>query len=115
MKSIRLVLTLTLVTSVFVATGINGVKGLGQGTSSSEWVAYLGADNQGIGIHTPGTPDFTAYRALGDGTTGPGGSACSYVAPIRTFALKKGMCLEYSLYLTVGTLDEIQHRFGEPK
>ncbi len=100
---------------ILAENGKEGVEGLGLGASTSEWVAYLDPNNWGIGIYTPGTTDFTCYRALGDGTTGPGGSACSYVAPIRTFALKKGMCLEYSLYLTVGTLDEIQHRFGELK
>ncbi len=95
--------------------GKKGKEGLGQGKSSSEWVAYLDDNNWGVGIYTPGTTDFTAYRALGDGTTGPGGSACSYVAPLRTFALTKGLEIEYDVYLTIGTLDEIKTRFERLK
>ena len=91
--------------------GRDGVDGLGIDHSSSEWVAYVDDNDWGIGIYTPGTPEFTCYRALGDGTTGPDGSACSYVAPIRTFALTTGLELEYTVYLTIGTLAEIQERF----
>ena len=67
----------------------------------------------GIGLFTPGTTQFTCYRALGDGKTGQNGSACSYVAPIRTFVLKKGMTLKYRIYLTTGSLQEIQSRFAK--
>lgn len=88
-----------------------GQDGLGLGSSSSEWVAYLDDNQWGVGIYTPGTTDFTVYRALGDGTTGETGSACSYVAPLRTFALTKGMELRYEVYLTIGTLEEIKARF----
>jgi len=88
-----------------------GADGLGLGSSSSEWVAYLDEDKWGVGIYTPGTSEFTVYRALGDGNTGEQGSACSYVAPLRTFALKKGMELRYEVYLTIGTLKEIEDRF----
>ena len=95
--------------------GKKGKEGLGQGASSSSWVAYLDDDNWGVGIYTPGTTDFTVYRALGDGTTGPNGSACSYVAPLRTFSLTAGLVVEYDVYLTIGTLDEIQTRFGALK
>jgi hypothetical protein len=95
--------------------GKEGVEGLGLGASTSEWVAYLDDDNWGVGIYTPGTTDFTVYRALGDGATGPNGSACSYVAPLRTFALTKGKEIEYDVYLTIGTLDEIKARFEKLK
>ena len=95
--------------------GKNGKEGLGQEASSSSWVAYLDDDNWGIGIYTPSTTDFTTYRALGDGTTGPTGSACSYVAPLRTFALTNGLKVEYDVYLTIGNLDEIKTRFEKLK
>lgn len=92
--------------------GKKGKEGLGLGASTSEWVAYLDDNGWGVGIYTPGTTDFTAYRALGDGTTGEKGSAASYVAPLRTFALTKGLVVEYDVYLTIGTLKEIQQRFA---
>jgi hypothetical protein len=97
---------------VLAENGKEGTEGLGRGSSTSSWVAYLDDKNWGIGIYTPGTPEFTAYRALGNGTTGPGGSACSYVAPIRTFALTKGLIMEYEVYLTIGTLEQIGMRFA---
>jgi len=95
--------------------GKEGVAGLGLGASSAGWVAYLDDSGWGIGIYTPGTTEFTAYRALGDGTTGPTGSAASYVAPLRTFALTNGRVVEYDVYLTIGTLEEIQTRFEKLK
>ena len=91
------------------------VDGLGLGASTSEWVAYLTDDNWGIGIYTPGTTNFTVYRALGNGSTGESGSACSYVAPLRTFALTGGLEVKYDVYLTIGTLDEIEQRFNALK
>lgn len=95
--------------------GKKGTEGLGLGASTSEWVAYLDDKGWGVGIYTPGTTDFTVYRALGNGTTGPEGSACSYVAPLRTFALTKNLVVEYNVFITVGTLDEISNRFKELK
>jgi len=100
---------------ILAENGRDGVDGLRTAKSSSEWVAYLDDDNWGIGIYTPGTPAFTCYRALGDGTTGSEGSAASYVAPIRTFDLVEGLVVEYTVYLTVGTLTEIQERFAALK
>jgi hypothetical protein len=100
---------------ILAENGRKGDAGLGLGASSSEWVAYLDDDGWGVGIYTPGTTDFTVYRALGDGTTGESGSACSYVAPLRTFALTPGLVLEYDVYLTIGTLEEIEQRFNALK
>jgi hypothetical protein len=96
---------------ILAENGRDGVDGLAIDHSSSEWVAYLDENDWGIGIYTPGTSEFTCYRALGNGTTGPSGSACSYVAPIRTFALTTGLKMDYTVYLTIGTLEEIQARF----
>jgi hypothetical protein len=91
--------------------GKEGTDGLSYGKSSSHWFAWLDEHGHGVGIYTPGTEDFKVYRALGDGSTGPHGSACSYLAPLRTFSLTKGLVLEYTAYLTIGSLDEIQARF----
>ncbi len=85
------------------------------GTASDEWIAYLDTNDWGIGVFTPGTQSFTCYRAEGDGTKGPKGSACSYVAPIRKFSLRRGQVIEYDVYLTLGTLDEIEKRFTDVK
>lgn len=81
------------------------------GKAPEQWVAYLDEDDWGIGICTPGTSDFTCYR-FGQGATGPAASPCSYVSPIRTFALTNGLIVEYDVFLMVGTLDEIQAGFS---
>ena len=75
------------------------------------WLAFVDDKNFGIGICTPGTDEAVTYRHKGNGSTGPDGSACSYVAPVRTIQLKKGTVVDYEFYLTIGTLDEIQARF----
>lgn len=86
-----------------------------RGHSSTEWVAYLNNKNWGIGIYTPGTSEFVCYRALGNGETGPDGSACSYVAPVRQFALTQNLVVTYDVYLTIGKLIKIKSVFNEQK
>jgi hypothetical protein len=78
----------------------------------TEWLAFVDDDGFGIGIHTPGTDQAVTYRHRGNGSTGPDGSACSYVAPVRTMQLKKGTVVDYHFHLTIGTLDEIRRRFA---
>ena len=78
-----------------------------------EWLAYVNDKNSGIGIFTPGTKEAVNYRFKGNGKTGPTGSACSYVAPIRTIKLTKGEAVDYEFHLTIGTLDEIRARFAK--
>lgn len=75
------------------------------------WLAYVNDKDFGIGIYTPGTNEAVTYRFRGNGKTGPVGSACSYVAPIRTLQLKNGTVVDYEFYLTIGSLDEIRERF----
>ena len=77
------------------------------------WLAYVDDKDFGIGILTPGTKEAVTYRFRGNGKTGPEGSACSYVAPIRTLKLTKGEAVDYEFYLTIGTLDEIRARFAQ--
>jgi hypothetical protein len=83
-----------------------------RGKASENWVAYLDDKDWGIGIYTPGTETFTCYRFKGDGKTGPTGSACSYVAPLRRFSLQKGLAVDYEVFLTIGSLAEIRKRFA---
>lgn len=75
------------------------------------WLAFVDDKNFGIGICTPGTKEAVTYRHKGNGSTGPNGSACSYVAPIRTLQLEKGTVVDYEFFLTIGTLEEIRARF----
>lgn len=82
---------------------------------TGNWLAYVDDKNFGIGIHTPGTKEAVTYRHRGNGSTGPEGSACSYVAPIRTIKLEKGSAIDYEFFLTIGTLDEIRARFEKLK
>ncbi len=74
------------------------------------WLAYVDDKDFGIGIFTPGTKEAVTYRAAGK-KTGPTGTACSYVAPIRTIKLTKNEAVDYEFYLTIGTLEEIRARF----
>jgi len=41
---------------------------------------------------------------------GPG-SDCSYIAPLRTFALEPDLQFEYIAYLTLGDVPTIRQRF----
>ena len=77
------------------------------------WLAYVDDKDFGIGICTPGTTEAVTYRFRGNGKTGPTGSACSYVAPVRTLQLTKGGAVDYEFYITIGTLDEIRTRFAK--
>jgi hypothetical protein len=79
----------------------------------TNWLAYVDDKNYGVGIYTPGTNEAVNYRHKGSGSKGPNGSACSYVAPIRTLQLEKGTVVDYHFYLTIGTLDEIRARFAK--
>lgn len=81
------------------------------GVSGENWAAYTDDNGWGIGVYTPGTAEMTTYRFKGDGKQGPQGSACSYFAPLRTFAVIPGMRFEYDVYITIGTTDEIRGRF----
>lgn len=81
--------------------------------AEESWAAYLNEADEGIGVLFPGTTEVTCYRYEGDGKTGPTGSACSYFAPVRTFAVTPGLEFRYKVYLTVGSLEEIRERFGK--
>jgi len=75
------------------------------------WSACVDDHNMGIGVYTPGTNDITSYRFKG--SDGPGGSGCSYFAPLRTLAVTKGLVMDYDVYLTIGSVPEIRKRFYE--
>lgn len=77
------------------------------------WAAYTDADGWGVGVYVPGVSRLTAYRYKGDGSAGPDGDACSYFAPIRTFAFDRPMTFSYVAYVTIGTVEEIRTRFAK--
>jgi len=86
-----------------------------RGRTPENWVAYLDEKDWGMGIYTPGTEIFTCYRFKGNGGLGPKGSACSYVAPLRRFSLQKGTKIDYEVFLTIGSINEIRTRFTSLK
>ena len=77
-----------------------------------EWAAYMKADGSlGLGVYTPGTVQMTAYRYGHGASTGESGDDCSYFAPLRYFAVEKGLTVEYDAYVTIGDIAQIRARF----
>jgi hypothetical protein len=70
------------------------------------WVAYRAPDGDAIGLMVPIANQMTCYRV-----DAPGKAACSYVAPITTFALSPGLKFEYDWFLAMGTIESIRDRF----
>ncbi|XZE17562.1 hypothetical protein SH449x_002836 [Pirellulaceae bacterium SH449] len=62
---------------------------------------------EGIGVFVPGTSEATCYRFEGGS-----GSNCSYIAPLRTFALIPGLTYSYTAFFTLGDADTIRERFA---
>ena len=81
-------------------------------TRAEEWSAYVDSNDWGIGVYTPGTQQIT-YYSFGHGPGGAANPSCSYFAPIRTLAITPGLKLNYDVYLTIGTVDEIRSRFKD--
>jgi hypothetical protein len=75
------------------------------------WVAYLDEGGRGIGMCVPGVSEITCYRFAGDAANRDK-AACSYVAPVKTMAITPGFTHTYEVYLTLGNLAEIRHRFA---
>ena len=77
-----------------------------------EWAAFMKADGSlGLGVYTPGTVQMTAYRYGQGASTGESGDDCSYFAPLRYFAVEKGLTVEYDAYVTIGNIEQIRGRF----
>lgn len=74
------------------------------------WCAWVDANEHGIGLFMPHTSQITCYRVR-NGNRGD----CSYLAPIRTIALKPGLVLEYEVVLTMGSLEEMRGKFANLK
>lgn len=72
------------------------------------WAAWVDDGGVGVGICVPGTEEATTYRFQGGR-----GSSCSYIAPLRTFALTPDLTFSYEAYLTLGSVEQIRSRFSE--
>jgi hypothetical protein len=70
------------------------------------WLAWVNDNDAGLGVLAPQCKMATCYRV-------PGKAACSYVAPLETFALTPGLKFEHEVWLTAGKLVEIRERFSE--
>ena len=71
------------------------------------WAAYVDDEGNGVGVYVPGVSEATCYRYEGGG-----GSNCSYIAPLKTFALTPNLSFEYTAYFTLGDADTIRQRFA---
>ena len=74
---------------------------------TENWVAYVDAEDFGVGAYIPIATDATCYRFLGGS-----GSDCSYVAPITTFALKPGLKFTYDAYFAIGSAEQLREKFS---
>lgn len=76
---------------------------------SENWAAYVDPESEeGIGIYVPMADTVTCYRFGKPGAKG----ACSYVAPVKTIAIKPGFEFDYRVWLTSGSIEEIRERFS---
>jgi hypothetical protein len=71
-----------------------------------EWAGYFGPDGRGVAVHFPGSSRITCYRFAG-----PASAGCSYLAPIRTLAIKPGEVIDYTVRLTIASAEEARERF----
>lgn len=71
------------------------------------WAIYLNGAGQGVGVYVPAADEATCYRFGKAGDP----SACSYVAPLTTFALTPGKVFTYEAWFTLATEGEIRARF----
>ena len=72
------------------------------------WAAYVDQNGNGIGVYVPDSTEATCYRF-------PGrlGSDCSYLAPLRTFAITPNLSFSYVAYFTLGNAETIRKRFTQ--
>jgi hypothetical protein len=78
-------------------------------TCDEEWAAYTNEKGHGIGVFFPGKKSITCYRF--GGPRGPSGSGCSYFAPVSTMTIKPSFVHDYTIYLSIGSVEEIRNRF----
>ena len=72
------------------------------------WTAGTQPDSFGVGLFTPGAEILLAGRYGGTVSASPNDASTNYVAPLRTLLLESFRPLEYSYYITAGTLAQIR-------
>jgi len=75
---------------------------------TERWAAWVNDQDRGVGLYVPETDRVTCYR-YGNGAVRK--DSCSYIAPLKTFALTPGFVWEYEAWMTIGTVAEIRERF----
>lgn len=73
---------------------------------SENWAAFVDESGKGVGVFVPESTEATCYRFQGGAN-----SSCSYVAPLRTFALTPQQTFSYTAYFTTGDIETIRQRF----
>jgi hypothetical protein len=76
------------------------------------WAAWVNAENTGVALFSPIARELTCYR-FGTSPSAPG--ACSYFAPVVTFAITPGLHFEYEAALALGTPEEMRAGFKKLK
>ena len=76
---------------------------------TESWLAYVNADNWGIGLYKRDEDFATCYRYSTIGNN----AATSYFAFIDAFALTPGVVHDYVLYAKIGDLTDIRAKFYE--
>ena len=79
---------------------------------SEGWAAWVNSQNSGVALFSPVAKNLTCYR-FGAAPTAPG--ACSYFAPVVTFAVTPGLVFEYEAALALGTPEEMRNSFRQLK
>lgn len=74
---------------------------------SEHWMAFVDDNLWGMGVYTPIASNFLAGMAGAPGFES-NDSQTSYIAPIKSVALKKIDVFEYDYYLIIGNLEDIR-------
>ncbi|MFZ4765261.1 MAG: sulfatase [Roseimicrobium sp.] len=72
---------------------------------SEPWLAWVDKTGRAVGLLSPSAKGATCYRTQG-------AAACSYAAPIDTFALTPGLRHEHEAWLSVGAVEALRARFA---
>ncbi len=81
--------------------------------ASENWAAFVKEDDGwGVGVYAPHATTMAYYVAGDLQKLSQGGSAfCSYLSPLKRFAIAPGFSTTYDVYITVGRVQEIRNRF----
>jgi hypothetical protein len=81
--------------------------------ASENWAAFVKEeDGWGVGVYAPHATTM-AYYVAGDlqKLSQAGSAFCSYLSPLKRFAIAPGFSTTYEVYITVGRIQDIRNRF----